>query len=87
MVQAINKRRAPRSQTQTEAKLKSTNGDWCPVNIVDLSNTGACVSGKFSMKVGFPIEILLPNEEGRHHYVIALVVWMDKEKAGINFFS
>lgn len=79
------KRKDPRFLTQTPAKLKNMSGtSWYPVTIVNLSKSGACVTGIFSRKVGTLIELMVPSPE-RTHLVVAQIMWCDSEKVGLKF--
>lgn len=81
------KRRAERFTTQAPAKLKNMTGSsWYPITIINLSKTGACVTGTFSRKVGSLVEIIV-SSAGRSHFVVAQIVWSDDNKAGVKFHS
>ena len=86
----IRKRKHPRFQTFTKAKLRSAGStDWTECSVINVSEGGACLSSKVIPLPGTIVELLIPHRTNKYkgHQVKAKVCWAKGNEFGVQFMK
>jgi hypothetical protein len=81
-------RREQRFKTDVSIKIKNMNASsYYNGKLTSLSKSGGCVEGKFSWKIGTPVEIIavLQTDRTKYHTISAHVIWIEEDKIGVKF--
>lgn len=81
-------RAEPRFKTDVSVRIKNINASsYYQGKLTSLSKSGACIEGKFSWKVGTPVEMIavLQTDRVKYHNISAHVIWTEENRIGIKF--